>query len=686
MIRLRQRFTTMLSQRSPYPVAIQALVSLVLAVAPLSALSMGGSFGLPTASWRFWVLCILVGLHLLILWVVPVRKLPIWAVICYLVAQCGLVIAAQAVLPALVLNYAYLVIVVQAITVTRPWIWVPLAIGIWLAWSGTLLIASAGAWGWLQSNLALAFPATCVIIAAVVYARQMRRHEQAQQLLTQVQQRYVSTTQAMREMQQRFALEERSRLAQTVADEVHMTLTRTEQSVAQAISQAQANLTRVQGTIAQTRDSAGLAIERLRSAIMVLRGDLDGPYQGPIGAATISLREEGVISSLSAKVLTWVLPLVFTALAALLTLLQHQFALDSLSPVVIFGTALLALSVCTQRIQNPFLLQVGFAGQAIAVTGMAVLTQTLPLLLGLLLVVWQIMTRLPPLHAVLLFAGLPVSLSLIVAQAMPASLSIENMVVFGTACLIVGGPLVLARRQLVRRRAAERQMAELSGEMERQTRGARALAVAAERARLAREFHDDLGSRLVLINLQLQLADDLAADDPRAALEELQKSRDQLHKAWQSVLATADAALTVEGATLAEGLQELVLQHRQFTSATIELLLDGDFMPLSPALACTAYRVAQEGLANACKHARPNRIALLVSADANLLTVTVSNDGATELETSQPPLAPAIIPRGSFGLAGLRERADLLGGGFEAGPLPGGGFRVRMVLPADEGE
>jgi signal transduction histidine kinase len=695
MISRLKYFFYKLSRSTPYPAALQGLVSLVLLAIPLSAL--GSAI---TPDWRFWVVCGLLGCLLVVIWVVPVRRLPTWAVVGYLALQCGLVVLAHTLVPLELFNYVYLVIIVQAILVTRLWIWIPFSVVVLLIWNGTLLIDSAGVIEWLKSNLALAFPATCVIIAAVVYARQLRRQEQAQQLFEQVQQRYAEMTSALREMQQRFTLEERSRLTQTVANEVQAALARSEQSAAHAIIQAQANLERMQSTVAQTRDAAGAAVERLRAAIASLRhNDVDSPPS--TGTATLLLgkpADDGVLSAVSASVLTWVLPSVFLALATTLALLQNQFALDTLIPIVLCGSVLMGLTVCTQRVKHGFWLHIGFVGQAIAVIVMALLTQTLPLMLGLLLVIWQIATRLSLPHVLVFLTGLPASLAVVISQVMPASLQLENIMLFGAACLIVSVPALLARRQLGRRHSVEQQMNRLSSEMERQTTEVRKLAIAAERNRLAREFHDDLGNKLVLINLQLQLAEELAAEDPGAALDELQKSRETMRGAWRSVLATADAALPVDGTSLAEGLHDLVAQSRRCTRAVIELDAADDYSSLSPLLAGTVYRVAQEGLTNACKHAQPERITVQVTLDENLVTVTVTDlcptQTAPEMHLEQETIncfgkmqsnvqSVELGLRGSYGLVGLRERAEIHGGGFEAGPLVGGGFRVRMVLPIE---
>ena len=664
-----------LRQRAPSSLATQTLVSVVLFATLISAwlteltnAQIGGLIGLLSS-------------HFLLVWLVPTERLPTWGKVVFLACQCVLVVIIQWVFPQALLDYLFLTIVVQAIVLLRPWVWIPLAVVVWAIWSGGVIISSQSLLDWLQSNLALAFPAMCAIIAAIVYARQRRRSEQVQALLQQVQQRYDTMAHRLRDVQQRKILEERHRLSETIAREVYTALARTEVTLTNAIGQAQQNLNRMQGAVGQTRDSAGMAIERLRNAVMILRGN--GELATPNTAAPVALpplaREEMLIGALSSRVLGWVLPPVFLALALAIALVQQGPSMQIFGAFLVFGTALMAMTIIVQRIDHPIWLPACLAGEAIAVAGLALLTQTLPLLLGLLLVVWQIATRLPTVQMLILLGGLPVSLGPLIANRMPASVSMENLAVFAVAAVCVGMPLMLARRQLRRRRRDEQRLAELSHEIERQTEGVTHLAIAAERSRLAREFHDDLGSSLVLINLQLQLADELAQEDPKAALETLETSREQLRKAWQSLLTAADAGLPVDGAILAMSLQQLCKQAQQ-AGLQIDLQIDGDVTAINPVLACTVYRVVQEGLTNAGKYALGSTVTIAVRASADVLSVTISDTGAVKVPTNQAPVGI----NGSFGLMGLRERVELLEGGFEAGPLSNGGFRIQVVLPVDE--
>lgn len=666
------RLYTVIQRRTPYPPAVQGVAVLALGAALLGAFnsSMAGSDGMAQ---RFWAVAALLGLQLMLVLFVPVRRLPIVAQVALLSTQVLATTIAQTLVPTLLLDYVYLSVVLQAISLFRLWLWIPFAVAVWAVWNGRLIIASTSVLGWLQSNLALAFPATCAIIAAIIYVRQLRRSEQAQQMLQQMQQRYDLLALALRELQQRATLEERGRLLQTVGSDMQTALARAEQSVSSAMTQAQSN---VQATVQQTRLAATQAIERLRSQITALRlGEPLPPRQILAGASPFVSGDDAVIGRVLNIVLTWVLPSVFAVLALALIALQHRFTADRALPIVALVGLLLCTYVCTQLVHNPLLLQFGLAGQTFAVVVLALLTQLLPILLGMLLVFWQLGTRLTTAQIAVFIAGVPATLVLLIGRFYPVQVEVESLMVVAVAAVAVGGPLVLARRQFDQRKQAELRLALLGAEIDQQTAEARALAMAAERARLAREFHDDLGSQLMLINLQLQLAEELADDDPAAALAQLTQSRELLHEAWRRVNALADAELVTTGATLAVDLERLVAASRLRSAAQVQLRIEGSLDRLGNQTAMTVYRTVQEGLMNAQKHATPRDIDVQIAIHGGFATVTVRNDGVVHMLPPSPT---------SYGLIGLRERAEALGGGAEGAPLPEGGWRLRMVLPIDE--
>ena len=105
----------------------------------------------------------------------------------------------------------------------------------------------------------------------------------------------------------------------------------------------------------------------------------------------------------------------------------------------------------------------------------------------------------------------------------------------------------------------------------------------------------------------------------------------------------------------------------------VEVDLSGDLEDLWPSVGAAVYRIAQESVTNAVRHARhATRIQIRVAGDADCVRLTVSDDGEA---------GSAVSSLDGYGLVGMNERATLLGGSFEAGPGPERGWTVDAVLP-----
>lgn len=201
------------------------------------------------------------------------------------------------------------------------------------------------------------------------------------------------------------------------------------------------------------------------------------------------------------------------------------------------------------------------------------------------------------------------------------------------------------------------------------------LAVAEERVRLAREIHDGLGHHLTVLNVQLQAAAKLIERDPQRAAATLTTSREvaqaALDEVRQSVAAMRRTPL--DGRALDEALRSLVQEFDRHSplSASFEQL--GAPMQLLPAASMTIYRAAQEGLTNAQKHASAEHVAVRLEWISDLVRLSVQDDGSQ----------PSSSTGSGFGLAGLRERVEQLGGTFSAGTQPDGGFTLELALPLE---
>ena len=211
-------------------------------------------------------------------------------------------------------------------------------------------------------------------------------------------------------------------------------------------------------------------------------------------------------------------------------------------------------------------------------------------------------------------------------------------------------------------------------------------AVAEERARIARELHDLVAHSMGVIVLQAQGAQRTLDSDPeqaRGALQDIEAAGrgglGEMRRLLDLLTDTGDAATDEPQPTL-ERLDDLVDGVRA-AGAEVDLTTTGEARPLPAGVELTAYRVVQEALTNALKHApgAPVRISVVYGQDA--LEVAVIDAGATALVPASS--ARPGLDSGGRGMVGLRERVALYGGRVEAGPLPDGGFALRARMPVE---
>ena len=195
-----------------------------------------------------------------------------------------------------------------------------------------------------------------------------------------------------------------------------------------------------------------------------------------------------------------------------------------------------------------------------------------------------------------------------------------------------------------------------------------------EREQLARDLHDTVAHHVSAIAIRAQAGTVLAPGDPAAAVEALRviegeasRTLDEL-RSMVRVLRRSDAAERAP----TPGFDELRgLARSDAAGPTVDVQVDGDVGSLPPPVSAAVFRLAQEAVTNARRHARnATRVDVHVRVDGTGVRLDVRNDGV--------PVASAVP---GYGLTGMAERADLLGGTCEAGPLPGGGWAVTAVLP-----
>jgi signal transduction histidine kinase len=195
-----------------------------------------------------------------------------------------------------------------------------------------------------------------------------------------------------------------------------------------------------------------------------------------------------------------------------------------------------------------------------------------------------------------------------------------------------------------------------------------------ERLRIARELHDVLAHDISLINVQAGVALHLIDERPEQAREALaaikHASKDALGE-LRSVLEALRAEGPAPRAPTA-GLERLpeVVNGAAAAGLRVETSVEGDAEPLPAALDLAAFRIVQEAVTNVIRHADTARADVRLSYGEDALEVEVCDDGR----------GGSVNGHGN-GLAGMAERAAALGGTLDAGPRPGGGFRVHARLP-----
>jgi signal transduction histidine kinase len=204
-------------------------------------------------------------------------------------------------------------------------------------------------------------------------------------------------------------------------------------------------------------------------------------------------------------------------------------------------------------------------------------------------------------------------------------------------------------------------------------------AILSERNRVAREIHDTLSQSLGAISVQLELARTHAGEISAAARHHLaaahQLARGALTEARESIWNMRSQIL--ERCDLGEALDEILHRLTEGTAVAPRMRVEGARRRLPPVVENNLLRIGQEAITNASKHARPTRIEVLLAFGPRDVRLSVEDDGAGFDPTPPPP-----GDHRSFGLVGIRERVELLGGTVEHVSAPGQGTRIAVTVPA----
>jgi len=227
------------------------------------------------------------------------------------------------------------------------------------------------------------------------------------------------------------------------------------------------------------------------------------------------------------------------------------------------------------------------------------------------------------------------------------------------------------------RRQYRRELARRAAFLEREREQGARIAVHEERASIARELHDIVAHSVTVMLVGVRGARDVLRTDPDVAdatLGKVETSAEQSLAELRRILALlrepAGDAESRPQPSLAQ-LDDLVAEYRD-AGLPVALERVGEPRSLPGGFELSVYRIVQEALTNALKHARPNEVVVRLAFQDSRLDLEVVDDGS-------PLRHDAVLP--GHGLLGMRERVALLGGELETGRRAGGGFRVAAHLP-----
>jgi signal transduction histidine kinase len=200
--------------------------------------------------------------------------------------------------------------------------------------------------------------------------------------------------------------------------------------------------------------------------------------------------------------------------------------------------------------------------------------------------------------------------------------------------------------------------------------------VAAERLRIARELHDVVSYGFATISMQAGIAAHIAETRPEQAIEALHVIRDagrevlgELRVILGQLREDSDAPEPARGI----GRLSVLVDRARNAGVRVSIRVAGRPRPVPVGLDIAVYRIVQEALTNVLRHAPGALVRVMVGYETHGVRVTVEDDGDARKDGPR---------EGSgYGIVGMRERASALGGDFDAGPLPDGGFCVHAFLP-----
>jgi signal transduction histidine kinase len=267
--------------------------------------------------------------------------------------------------------------------------------------------------------------------------------------------------------------------------------------------------------------------------------------------------------------------------------------------------------------------------------------------------------------------ALALGLVALAAPVVVAATETQGNISVGIWILGIAFPWVIARAIL--------RQGKLQAQLEDTRRELAEKAMLEERRRIARDVHDFVGHGLAAVMLQVTSARHVLRRDPSAAEEALRSAEDVGRRSMQELRRTVALLRSDDDAGVLPPVPSAIeipalVDHARVGGLPVKLRMRGDLGVVEPSVGLALYRIAQEALANAARHApRARTVLRLELSDAHVSLIA---------ETTGPilPVPEGEAQRRRYGLIGMRERAAALGGEFDAGPIAGG-WRVSCRLP-----
>jgi signal transduction histidine kinase len=240
----------------------------------------------------------------------------------------------------------------------------------------------------------------------------------------------------------------------------------------------------------------------------------------------------------------------------------------------------------------------------------------------------------------------------------------------------------IVNRESASRARAEHVLAELAvshQQLKDYTRQAVELAGTNERNRLARDIHDSLGHYLTVINVQLEKALVFHNASPQEADQAVRDAKALASDALQDVRRSVSTLRATSHQFSAHAALGLLIEHMQGGQLTIELRVAGSEEGFSEESLMALFRAAQEGLTNVQKHARATNARLDLQFGEEEAVLQLSDNGQGFDPTIPQPVTPGR--EGGYGLQGVHERAQLIGGWFKLESAPDRGTRLTLHVP-----